>query len=68
MQFEECTIDLLIYREDHYCCQVIIQRRSSRVFLCSLKSASSICLYVQKVNIAVQLLFKEEEAEYLDAD
>ena len=36
--------------------------------MCSSMRASSICLYIDEINIGVKLLFEEDVAEYLSAD
>ena len=54
VQFNESLFGLLIYGVDHYSCQVIIRRRTSRVFMFSSISVSSIFLSIEEIIIGVK--------------
>ena len=65
MKSNESWFDLFMYCRDQYLCQVIIRRRSSRAFMCSSMSISSICLYIEEIIFRVKSLLEEEVAECL---
>ena len=54
LKFNESWFDLFISLGDHYLCQVIIRRRSSRAFLCNSMRVSSVCIYIEEIIICVK--------------